>query len=1048
MATVTELRGRAHAEIAYVLAIEGIPHMWATNDALVGSGVSSWIGTGYGGRVVLGGLQVPDSVEYSIKDGLPVDSGATFGLVDHDGTVAGYFGNVEPEDLDFTEERLVASSSAAPLTLLSNGDAIIVHDRNIGIEAIGPSGERRHFPCFPNANLPGLHHASASGELEGALTPVPITQDPHLLEGRRVALWRLYRDDDGSWADWSTQAAAGPPIFWGTLRQLGRVSGRVWRIKCDGPESLLRKLLNSTGPSEWRTATPEFFLRSTEGQREDLIGVGFKKVYANGDTTNNGARLFDTGDAITNTDASAMRTEIGNVLTAVAALGPNSYSANAPTGDVQYGAGLPEVHLQIDNDASGRAGVCVLIMHWKVWRRLGWDPLAQDRANGDERGEYDVDFRRLDEVSVVVSGSAATVPVPGAYWQATFRTRRVGARATGASSEEQTSDGKYRVYRPATSSGVSVVDNQGGQELYLGVSDALYCEGQIGRPPSDATIDGSAVDATRWWLMKAPYRASAEESPRELYQVFRASWVDDDGTIDEDDGGRIAIHIDRFEDPRLFGIDEDRIGVPLAVRSDSKDLQVKPLAALRYSPAGELDYAHHVLLRLLLSTGTASISGTEDADDPPVLTAGDNDHPDAGGVHHHATDAEIADLGLAIPHELVDWDSFLAAANEVAGGWASPLMRCVVAWAGPMQAAVVLRQVMQGRGLSMGLAGGKYSLFATHGGIDAAAATVDLGGSSWHGSTNRPGFQPAVEIRAIEPVDRWEIKTGRHPEEGSYQVDTSIKAVDPGARHRQGRRTESYETMGLIPDVWIPRLEVAADSWRIDAVESLGSDASVWRAKPHMRLTVDVQRRVGQDLFPGDVVTVSTEWAPDLDRGYGVTSHPARVLKAKHHLDGGHVTLHLQLEGSPGGRRRWAPVARLVDDVTTLEERYDAATFTWSCYQDHAEHGDPGIASDVEWFAEPEWSNLGGGMLVYGWQYNGVEWRQSFSFVVSSVDTAAHTITATGAHTGTFYERMYTILIPAPYDVQTAAWVKARFLVVTKANGRFGGANTRGWRLS
>lgn len=103
--------------------------------------------------------------------------------------------------------------------------------------------------------------------------------------------------------------------------------------------------------------------------------------------------------------------------------------------------------------------------------------------------------------------------------------------------------------------------------------------------------------------------------------------------------------------------------------------------------------------------------------------------------------------------------------------------------------------------------------------------------------------------------------------------------------------------------------------------------------------------------------------------------------------------------------------------------------------------------SDVTWFAEPEWSDFGGNMLVYVWQHDGLEWSRNCSFTVSSVDPVAHTITATGAYTGTFYERQYTLLMPAPYNLQTASWAKLLLSWVTSNGGDLPGTGTKGGKL-
>jgi hypothetical protein len=199
------------------------------------------------------------------------------------------------------------------------------------------------------------------------------------------------------------------------------------------------------------------------------------------------------------------------------------------------------------------------------------------------------------------------------------------------------------------------------------------------------------------------------------------------------------------------------------------------------------------------------------------------------------------------------------------------------------------------------------------------------------------------------------------------------------------------------------------------------------------------------ELQVGSIVKITNPWPPSSTGGYGLTNTVGRVVRRSFDTRSLRARVDVLLQpGDASLMRRWAPVAMVVDAATTVEARYDAATKILSCYGDYFGRNDG--PSDVEAFVEPAGWTVGGAALIYGWQYNGRVWAQNFSGTVASVDTVAHTITL-ATFTGTFYDRMRTMLVMAPYDSQTAAWVKLRFLVVTKATGRFGAGNTQGWKL-
>lgn len=1037
MTSIATLLRSDAARVCYLLVIEGWADAFATDQAVVGSGVSSWIGTTYGARTVHGGLTVPRSIGYSLDvsptsgtgDGSLRDTGAEFRILDIDGVLAPLLGNFDPDDLDLLATRLMPPVDPTAATAIGQGGGTIdIWGRHIGIEAIGPAGQRRYFPCHPTATLPGLDHAALLDDVEGALAQEPVTDAPALVDGRRVALYALVQERDGSWPSWSTQADGGALIWWGRLRSGALAEGRTWALRCDGPASWLRKTLNTNHAPTWRVAAPVFSLRADEGEDETGIAVWCRKRQADGTITENGVDLF--ASPVTATTQAGIAAEVDAVIQTAITAGVSTYKNHAPFGDATM-LSSAIMRVRIEESGSAVQGEIWIVLHWKVWERIGFEPAIQRTIDGDQETVYDVDFRQVTTPTISANGSDATVPGPG-YWIGVFRTRELGAPATGYSIPEACNKQAWRSHVPANEEGTDVLDHLGAQEVEIGV-DPIYLDGQLGRPPSTSTIDGSATNAARWILLRGAYRETADEDPRERYQVAKVSYRAVDGEV-QSNGIRTAVRVDYLEPPRLFGIDDDKLDRPWALVPGG--LSMLPLAALRWSAQGEPDFLHAALLRLLLSTGTATISGKDDDDVPITLTAGDNDHPSAGGAFHMATDAELAELGLQIPHALVDWASFRRAWDRIPGGHAGMLGRGVVAWSGPRQAESLIGDVLRPRGLALGLPGGKYGLVAIYDDIDAGDAVATVGGSDrFVQGSPRSTPAGAATTRFAEPFERVTVESVRHPADGSYQASDAYRARDRGVNGRQGRVQVSHSIDGVV----------AGSAWLTEHQELWGNVAATWHAEPHVLLAgVDIARPKAMQLWPGDVVLVTTPWPPNGVGGYGFTSSPARVLSVRRDLGDLSATVDLLVQHRGGLVRRWGPIARLVDDATDTTDRYDSATKTWKCQADAFGTGE---TSDVDGFAEPSWSSVGGNALVYGWQWDGVTWSQSFSFTVSSVDTSAHTITATGAYTGTWRERMYTVLVLAPYDVQSAAWPKSLYHVVTDPDGTFGAGPTKGWRL-
>ncbi len=1067
--------------------VEGWRIGFVSDHRLSGEGASSWIGTSFGDRKLLPGLQVPDlNFSVDLEEGLPESNLTTFKVLDEElldptaGTLARLFG-AEDIAADLIGERLKPTDDPAPASILANGgDGAALHGRHIAGEAIGPAGERRYYPVFPANTIPGPDHAALDPDDPGDVPLTEITDEPKVVAGRRVALYRLFRDTDSldaspdDWPDWTAQADGQGLVWWGTLRDVGASTGRRWALSCFGWESWLRRQLNVRSSPRWYPVSAPLVLDDAEGNVENRVLVALRREQGGNPTTQqDGIRSFLPADALATTYVSRLdlANDIGTVVAAAEAdIGINGqWTTNSLNPALTFNQNF--VRIRIDDDAvTPTEAKAWVIMHEKVWRFLGWDPIGQDTAAAEIKTEFDVVFEKILPGELFIgNGVDSIVPSGTPYYIGVFSTNALN----NDNSEHVDNDGVDRIYRPASLGGVSVIDPAAGQEVALSIApNKIYIETQLGRPPANVEVGGVQADASRWFAFRGPLATSQGENTEtedKLY-VAKCSWADDSGSIGTDTGGtKRVIHIDRWEDPRVLGIDDTRLELGWASNvSKAPFVEATPLAVLTYATQDEFDFAHHVLLRLLLSTGTASWGAGqyEDDIDPPVFTKGVNDHPDATGSLEKEvqSDLEIADLGLAIPDDLVDWTSFQDAAEALPGGKISDLNRVKYAFHGPKQAEDIIADLIAPRNWIFALRGRKYGIFLLTADLVPGDEDFALGTSDLHGDpSDLTRTIPRARLKAVAAFDSVEVEYGHDPIEGNTSLSRQIQAKDPGSTTRQGRRKRRQGGVGGIersPDRLRPsgRGLPAVEFWKGDTTgvpiwsdefDSLWSyQAARWHARPHMMVQgLRVSRPKGQDLYPGSIVRLTNPWPANTEGSYGLVGQMGRVVRVTHESKSCAAVCDILVQaGTVAQARFFAPLAFVVEEgVTDTNDRYDPGTFTLKCEGDYLDHG-AGV-SDVAAFVEPAWSAFGGDALIHGWQYNGRDWTQTFSGNVASVDTGTHEITLTGAITGVFKEAQPAFIVMAPYDVQTALWVKELFAVVTKANGKFGGGPTQGFKL-
>lgn len=1035
--TIAEIVARPHRDVGYVLFIEGLPFAFTNRSELAGSGVGSWISGAPGGdRVVIEGLTVPETISYatSLEDGmLSSEDGASFQLTDFEGKLIAL---VAEDEGDIVGETFGPKTDPAPALLLDG--VTPVWGRWLNHEAIGPAGERRYYPCMP-VDLPGYDHAAVTGEAQTLALSV-LRDAPTWHEGVRCALYVIYFDTTSNYIpNWITHHNSGYSLVWfGSTREL-TCEALTWTLDCDGPTSWLRKQLGATRSAEWLPVSTVVKLSTEPGAREDLAAYYFS--YRTTTLWERGASsYYSASDVLTSGTAADLRASIQARLNTVAATaGPDTTWSTARNASCTFTSG--KIAMQVDNN--NYAAYAYVCLHENVWRVLGYDPVIQAGVDPQNDGLV-IDFVSPDDLAFELA-PFSNVPGPG-YYLARLSTIPKQYPSLAQADTDADNDGKPRVYYAIMGDDLSTIYPEGSQELNVGLANGLpYFEGQTCRPPAQYTFTngGGDVDAAAFIALRGSYRTSIDDEPITMVQVAKVGFKDDTSagghgpTPDSD--SYLKLYLETFLDARYFGIDRKLSG-PWA----SFDLEFCPVNLMGYN----LDFGERadlILLRTMLSTGTATWTGYEGQG--ATISLGDNAHPDADAPQ--GSDVEIADLGLAIPYTLIDADSFVKTAAKLPeGGVDSMLNRCKFAYLGPFDSQDMIWRIVEQRGWGMGLVKGQFRLFSRADLLDAEDIEVTLTTDDIVGEQD---FVEVADLRPVLPRDAWEIEYGKPlvDDAGSeLELRAVAVATDPQSRSRRSNNRESIDGAGLVPSrLWGD--DPAPESW-IPAWQTLtGHELAAFYASPWVAVEVPVHWSKAREIGVGSVVKLTTLYAPGRDGSYGITGRVGRVIGWSLRTEKLVVDLRILVQaGDPSAKpRRFGPVAQVVESVTTVEARHDAAARTFYCYADAFGHGEP--TSDVAGFGEPSYSATGTEAIVYGYQHNGRAWAKTFEFTVESVDSTAHTITwKAGTFSGTWWEARPTTLLLAPYDSQPAnSWTRAVYSVITGSDGYFGAGPTKGFKL-
>lgn len=1010
MPTTTELLAIGNPQIGIVVLIDGIETAFCDHAGLVG------ISTGGGHNVILGlqrdGLMC--KLATNLRDGQWLDSPARFTVTDlsRGGDLADLFLPLSTTEQSLGDVPIGAGLPVHPLSDLTGRPDL--DDQNIGIERIGANGARHQFAVPPGFDI-GLEHTITTPalDMEGA----PVSASPIVWTGRRVAIYVCLRDHV-TYPDRTVGAASWRPfaearrIWCGTIRGPGTVSGRDWTFELDGPESLLRKPLAAGFSTSPVRIQADVTLDTSGEARED-------GVYCRLSTGVEAFGIRNYAASITGTTVDDIRDDIiAEIAAAAAATGVDGVWDE----QAGYAVSMDDegvVRISVADGVSGPSAL-ELVLHRKVWSMLGYDVEAQASLYPDWDDPRAVDF------SGPLDPAAWGCPGPD-YWLATF----------GASDDANisASDGSTKTYHPLYMGGTTVLDaslNQGrGQVVRLdtaalgGDGASVAHPGQLARPvASDPNVpdtpiqvDGVDCDRCGFWLFRGKRRYAGTEEVFDETWIGFASWAN--GGAQQD--GLVAsntIIVTRWLDPKLFGyvtqggIDSDWVARAEAT-PDEGQISVVPLVVLGYR--WDEDRAHVVLQRLLHSTGT-STGWSSYENDAPTLTAGDNEPT---GTHTVVRDAEIADLGLAIPDEWIASPSaFAAEADRIEN---PSVLDVKVAFTAGYQAEDVARSLMMPAGWAWHFRDGQFGIWCPADALTLADATIVLDRTvrvEKHGKAGQVRLRQ--ELQKWAPVDKWTVSADWQAYDRKVRTTTERRAPDAQYRYRPG------ET----------KMAVQAHASRNDGAGLLERllHRSRWFALPHFEVQQYPLEALtpGLDVWPGTIVRITDPELIDPATGYGVTNRVAIVTATTRTFGESELRLLvdlLVLGTRTSTPRVHAPIAKATG--------YDSATGRLYVSDDWAGVGNGWADADA--FVEPTYTGIaaiGGNAVVEVWQWDGTSWSQTFAGTVTSrVATVGAAYLVLTSTSGTYYRDMDSWVVLRRSTVTQAAWAEAIFSPIASAAG-------------
>jgi hypothetical protein len=1075
MPTLQERRDAGKGlRVAHLLVIEG--------SSLIFTDAPSLAGTTYitDGREIIPGLELPSAIKMGInpREGLLKEYSSTFKVTDtKTGQVASLFRGIF-DDANADQLALRVPPTLDPMVNPSAtvGGTINPFGKHIGIEKIGPAGERRYWGIHPGVTPAPFDHAHLGdpGSNEH-LAPIVISDEARVWAGRHVALHELIWDPyDEDWDTWTNQYTAGSMIWRGTLQGRGQiVNTSQFEIKCFGPASLLRRRLNRT-----RSTTPIKVLPKVDAtDNQKLVAlIPHRRVYNNGDfgfNSNYQSSIFESAYDLTATTNDALLQELSTFFDDVIDGTTSNYAGTGNTSNRYYSEdvsspayssssnslGISSAGLSITykdeatppGHIGGRASIC---MHEKFWSLLGFDPSAQDALEPEGGHPYYVKFFQLEpfvtEPTVGIDLTSHRTDIADAedwagYWVAEIQT--MSWFNASATPDNNGTAVKYEALFP---NGVASISPYGKQEIALDSTAEIFVPSQKAFPPGRTygeaelrpSIGVNQVNSMGWFLLEGQLARGlnqfADVEFEDFAQVARCSWYSSgNGGIASGAGNdNPTMIIECLEDPRAFGFEHERITAPW-LTGGTAELTATPLAVLAFDDYADTDTypdaAYGVISRLLLSSGTSGAWGT--TGEPTYPSVGDN-HPSVSGFsYNYVSDQEISDLGLNIEGVAVDIASFRTLRDETLDGAGDPLGLVKLAYRRPFQAEEALGSLLQGRGWCMGykrLSGYVQPKFT---GIDLYAvpdpastygsggSPVTIGESDLAGdAANNASWVPRVQQTWRSTIDAFELSTRGNLDGGGYLFEDRYLAMDSGAPLRHGASVLSIKDAGLSN----PRLFAqgsAPDSeyqWEPGFRARWQKQIAEFMAKPNRTVTLTVSAPKGQYLYPGTAFRLTNAAINGLDgQSVGVTNAPCMVLETVAHKRGklaGHYTITALMYGVENDFGAvWGGSA----NATSIVDN-GGGSFDLVCAEDWTSSGHGG--NDVSAFAAPAWTSLSGTVTVKIYQsFDRKTFPSSDAITadVTSVNTGTDTVVINNL-SGTLYADTYKIVTLAAWTDQTA----------------------------
>lgn len=938
-------------------------------------------------------------LEVDMRKGSLVPQTMRVKLHDHVGDLADVF-KADRDDFEYLDLTIGPSDD---LSLRPS-----LHGMHVGTELIGPAGERRQY-AVPLGDDLGRQHYAGSWDSQLGAVPSKVSSAPIVWTGRRCALYRVYRDHvtyPGDYSEGWRPASEWQMIWWGAMRDDGRVSGRLWELECGGPETWLQKDLGLLTQRTPVGVQPTFAYSAEEAQAGGWVGhvPGIGGAFEHGDLEF--APVF-TGDTL-----EELRAEFAAFITGLASNnGPegawNSYSGNVLAA-LGGGRTLAFRHSSSSPGVSGAAslaneGRIHIALHMRMWARLGWDISAAESNDG-----YSYSF----EPTPILVGE----PPSGEYVALKVDILR-------------RDDPVFQI-EPHFSGGVAPLDptriNADGQILQLSpnTSGSVTHHGQIFAPvasdPDNASAGyplSSACDTQGLWLLQGDRRFAGQEDVFEESAIVQCSWVDQQGSMLNN-----QMVATRLWNPRHVGISRGILSSTWTQQANAID--ARPLLYLGYQQSSGYDLAHLVMQRVLLSTGT-STGWSGFADEAPISNdPGDNDPPILAGFVR--LDTERADLGLAIPETMIQSPFDWHVAAQTAPDEASEVF---VAIEPGTNSEDVFKGLMHPLGFAWSLAGGSYGIFTPHEPIQESEVQWVLTRAEQEGDYGQMG-EPGQDLREYAPVDAFEVDWSAVLYGDGYRYKAKIDAADQGRRYRTGGITEP----------------IAAPYHRRSSTQGLrerqSARAAFWERRHYTLDTFPVLPSVGRRVWPGEGARLTHPLLVDpVAAGYGVTARRARIYSVEEDLSRERsrfklgIVAYAERTSTP---RVHAPIARGYG--------FDSDEDRISVYDDCLGLG--GGRSDAATFVEPDYVGLepfGGNLEIAAWQWDGTGWAVTCTGVVQSVVTTPGASSIRLASiTGTYYPCMDTYLVPVGVDLQTALYAQTLFVGIGNESGTTGpGPNQR-----